>query len=389
MPLAATSNQMYHLNLEPQKKNVFVTQLNDRPEEDDDIRRFPVVQETADQLVESGINTLQKTSLLRKAVEMEVVDKELAEKREEFRIRMEKNKNKEDLLRKRQEKIKERVTKFDKFLKDNDAKRSRALRKYQIEVKDNKMKTKQLQDYLRELEFARKNKEDLVKRLQSHKKFEDYMMQVIDALPENYLEMTGDNMIHSVIQRYEGLSATHQALITKNLRLAEEMEDGNRELEQMKQEREEQRLLINSQMAELQKYQEKLTQRVQRLEQKAGDTTTMHRAQLGELGRITMAIDNLSDACHTRNFPPLNEMSYLFKLTMINQHFHERLRVQKLVQKLKESKQVPVKQEVRKTSPKKHQKTSEPQQQDVRKRGKLATRGFLEQLTTINEKNEI
>lgn len=89
MPVTASaSTHQYHLDLQQQKENVFVTQLNERTE-DDNIRRFPIVKESADKLLQSGINTLQKTSLLRQAVEVEHVDKELAEKREEFRKRME------------------------------------------------------------------------------------------------------------------------------------------------------------------------------------------------------------------------------------------------------------------------------------------------------------
>lgn len=78
----------YHLDIRDLKENIFVTQLNES-DEDSNIRRFPIVKESADGLLKSGINTLQKTSMLRQAVAMEDVDKELAEKRENFGKRME------------------------------------------------------------------------------------------------------------------------------------------------------------------------------------------------------------------------------------------------------------------------------------------------------------
>ncbi|CAK8673787.1 unnamed protein product [Clavelina lepadiformis] len=342
MPLATSNHSgAYQLNLEPQKKNVFVTQLNDRQhDEDDDIRRFAVVKESADQLLQTGINTLQKTSLLRKAIEVEQIDAELAEKRDLFRKRMAANKTKEEALKRKQEKIKERVGKFDRFLKENEAKRTRALRKYQIEVRENKIKAKDLVELKTELERLSEAKNMLMKKLESHKKFETYLMHVIDALPEDYLEMTGENMIQSVIQRHEGLSATYTGLLARNSMMTSEIESGQRELDMMKQERNNQKMVINSQMADLQKYQEQLVQRNRRLEQQAGDTTISHRTLVGELGRISMAIDNLADVCHARHWPPLSGMSYIDKLTMIQQHFREQQRVQKLVQKLRESRPI-------------------------------------------------
>ena len=88
-------------------------------------------------MLRTGINTLQKTSLLRKAVEVGHIDQELAEKREQFRARMANNKRREEDLKRRSEALKERMSKFDKFLKENEAKRTRAMHKYQHEVKEN------------------------------------------------------------------------------------------------------------------------------------------------------------------------------------------------------------------------------------------------------------
>lgn len=85
---ASESSSKYHLELLPQKGNVFVTQLHDR-DDNEDIRKFPIVKESADKLLQSGVNTLQSTSLLRQAVDVEHADRDLAEKREEFKKRME------------------------------------------------------------------------------------------------------------------------------------------------------------------------------------------------------------------------------------------------------------------------------------------------------------
>lgn len=361
---------------------------------DDDIRRFAVVQESADKLLRTGNNTIQKTSLLRKAVEMEQIDEELERKREEFRERMAQNKLKEETLRRRQEKIKERVNKFDRFLKDNDAKRVRALRKYQLEVKENKRRAAELQELKAELERVRDHKEAVLRKLASHRKYEEYMMRVIDALPENYVEMSGENVILSVIQRYEGLSATHAKLIEKNATISGDTERDTKILENMKQEQAKQKLVINSEIAGLQDYLESLTQRIQYLMQEASDSASSHRSMAGELGRITMAIDNLSELCHAPHWPPLAEMSHLDKLCMIGQHFNEQVRVSKLLHKWGETrhsvtssvKPLPkIPEKVRTKEPVSKTPSYSTIDSSVKRRGKLATAGFTEHLKTISE----
>merc|ERR1719440_2088988 len=77
----------------------------------------------------------QSTLLLQKRKEMAEVQQQLDRKKEEFRARMQRCQEKEVDLAARQEDIKEQVRKFDKFLKDNDAKRVRADRKVQEEKK--------------------------------------------------------------------------------------------------------------------------------------------------------------------------------------------------------------------------------------------------------------
>nr|XP_039262269.1 coiled-coil domain-containing protein 42 homolog [Styela clava] len=332
MPItaAASSSSQYHLDLQPQKENVFVTQLNDRSE-NDDIRRFPIVKDSADKLLQSGINTLQSTSLLRQAVDVEHVDRELAEKREEFRQRMEVCKAKEEALKMKQQKIKERVTKFDRFLKENEAKRNRALKKYQQEVKNNKLKSRELSQLNRELETLTKQRESLKRRLVQNKIYESYLMRVIDILPEDYLEMGADSVIQGVIQRHEGLSATNEGLLDRNHSLISSIENGQRELDDLRQETNKLKLVFNSELASLQKVKEKLLQKNKILEQQAANSHENKRRLIGELGQILMGIDNLAQEAHRRHWPAITNMTYTQKLSMVQEFFLERVSVEKSV----------------------------------------------------------
>ena len=303
----------------------------------DDIRRFPVVQESSDYLLQTGVNTLQKTSLLRKAVEVQLVDEELAQKRVEFEERMKSCKAKQNALMKRQEKIQERVRKFGKFLKENEAKRARALQKYQLEIKNNKKRSRELTSLQSEIARLRDAKSALLTKLETYKKFEDFLSQFVDALPEGFLPMSGDNMIENCIQRYEALAATQLGLIERNKERAVEIEEGQRRVELLKQERNKQQLLFNQEITELLHDQESLMERNSRLEQTISEDRTSRRFMASVFGQTLLAIDNLATTCHSRHWPPVIDMSYVDKLSMIKNHVLERIRVLKLIQRYREA----------------------------------------------------
>lgn len=74
-------------------------------EDEDDITAFPVVKETGDKLIETGINTLQRTLLLKKEVEVDRVQAELEAKRYEFKQRMEACAQRQIEIQKKQQRV--------------------------------------------------------------------------------------------------------------------------------------------------------------------------------------------------------------------------------------------------------------------------------------------
>lgn len=320
----------YHFEVLPQKENVFVTQLNDRTDSDN-IRRFEVVKDSADQLLRSGINTLQSTSLLRQAVETEHVDHELEEKRQEFRKRMEKCKEKQEALALRQNQIKERVSKFDRFLKENEAKRVRALEKYQHEHHGNALRSKEILRMNVQLENLKKQRSQLVGRLAKYKIYEKYMTGVADIFPGSYADSSFDSVLGTIIQRHEGLSATNAALLKRNQKILSSIEVGQRQLDDLKHQRIKQKLVSSSELALLQAKKEKLLSRNKFDEQRVGNAHRKKRSVLEKLAQIVMGIDNLAQQSHRRHWPPFHSMSYIQKLSMIQEYLLERAAVQKYI----------------------------------------------------------
>lgn len=148
-------------------------------------------------LLETGVNTLQKTLILKKQAELEEVDKELCRKRQEFKSRMEILTQRKSELKAEQQQVsvdsshpevirrrrpsvggelliqhhylpatssltqnKERRMKFEKFVAENEAKRLQAMKKYEAAQEQNKLKQREI-EHLREELKQRKSRWEL------------------------------------------------------------------------------------------------------------------------------------------------------------------------------------------------------------------------------------
>lgn len=123
------------------------------------------------------MNTLQKTLLLKKKAELEQVDEQLRRKRDEFKSRMEDLAHKRSELKLKQQQVsynlhkhtratlewvcstvlvfffqnKETVMRFERFVANNEAKRSQALKKYNAAQEENISKQSEIEELTEEL----------------------------------------------------------------------------------------------------------------------------------------------------------------------------------------------------------------------------------------------
>lgn len=313
----------YRLELEPQKTNIFVTQLREEDEEEDrDIRKFPIVKETSGKLLETGLNTLQSTLLLKKEVEVEKVQENLDIKRKQFAERMETCRAKEEELKKKQMQIRERVGKFEKFIQENDAKRRRAIQKYQTELKLKEAKKAESDILANELDTLRSKKMALESKLAKYSIYEKYLLRVLDRLPEDYLEMS-DSMLMGVMMRFRTLSSTNQTLVQMLSDKADQLEKEQQQLQDMNLEHTQCLLLKNSKLATLQEQLEDAIQRNAKLDQQLIDRKATFRQQSETLGQIKLAIDNISEKCIRRHATPLDSQDFDGKLKVIEEHIIE------------------------------------------------------------------
>lgn len=145
-----------------------------------------------------------KTNAMRfldKRQEIVDVDKSLNSKRSEFDLFCEKIRERREDLRRKEEKMKEGLLKFDRFIKENDAKRSRGIRKAELQRVAVSQKEKELNDLKKEYNVLLSRREKLHERairatayhlflttvIKKSKKFEDisHLISRFDTLLVN------------------------------------------------------------------------------------------------------------------------------------------------------------------------------------------------------------
>lgn len=319
----------YRLELEPQKQNVFVTQLREDEEDESEVRKFPIVKESASKLLDTGLNTVQSTLLLKKQVEVEKVQEDLDIKRRQFAERMTACKRKEEELKKKQTQIRERVNKFEKFIEENDAKRRRAIQKYQTELKLKNQKNGELDVLTIELEQLKSRNEGLQAKLAKYSVYEKFLMKVLDQLPEDYLE-ANDSMLMGIMMRFRTLSATNQSLVQMLIDTSDQVETEQQKLQDLNQEHTQDLLLMNSELAALQEKLEESMQKKEKIDQFLINSRGIFRQQSEMLGCIRMAIDNIAEKCQRLHTTPVESMDVDSKLKIIQEHIVEHTDIVKL-----------------------------------------------------------
>ncbi|KAG4099096.1 hypothetical protein H8356DRAFT_1290790 [Neocallimastix lanati (nom. inval.)] len=246
-----------------------------------------------------GRQSLQSTLLLQKKNEMNIVQKELDEKRIEFAKRMKDCRGKQEELKLKQKQIRERVTKFEKFLKENDAKRYRANIKIQNERKIKEQKIRELND-LKELKkkilIKSQNIQNLLKKYYI---YEEYLQSVLNILPQNYLDVNEPH-INDVIMRHTTLIETQKDLKDMAVYNQEEIENEQVRYTAERKNKNNMILVYNSQLDSLQKKYDMKKTNCAYLEQHIQEQNRLNKERLRILGEAKLAINNLYERAESR-----------------------------------------------------------------------------------------
>ncbi|KAF4084244.1 hypothetical protein AMELA_G00126430, partial [Ameiurus melas] len=348
LPLLNKNDQRSHLKLENKQKNIFVTQLEDHGlphsrEEGKNVKHIPVITESSDRILKTGINTLQRTLVLKTQVQLDNVNRQLLQKRLEFKDRMQALEQRRAALLEKQEETKERATKFEKFVEENEVKRRRALKKYQLEKKENELREEEKSKLYEELEKLQLRHQQLKERVDKYKIYEEYMMKILDLLPEAYLECDSDSLVMPIIRRHETLSITQQDLLQRLTSLAEELEQGRYNLDSLKLEHSTSRLMSNKELSELRTQWDQIREKNKQLEMTLYIHHDQSVDQIEEIGCLLLAVKNLAQQCHLQHYGPLQEMDSLTMMDMIKEFILETVDTERRALQITDSSSEPIK----------------------------------------------
>ncbi|XP_063098326.1 coiled-coil domain-containing protein 42 isoform X2 [Cavia porcellus] len=182
--------------------------------------------------------------LLEKKKEATIIHQAMEEKKETFKNRMETLKLRWEELSVKEEQLKAHIQKFEQFIQENDQKRIRALKKAN---KERELKRYHLRDLT-------KAKQDMVALRLEHQrlsaKLQDY------AVFNKYLEKVVENSefeeIHEVIGRYKTLVSMHHDLMQSAQEGQEKIERAKARLARYMEEKDDEILQHNNELARLQ-----------------------------------------------------------------------------------------------------------------------------------------
>ncbi|XP_013131745.1 uncharacterized protein CCDC197 [Oreochromis niloticus] len=315
--------------------NIFVTQSQDTRREED-ANHIPVLKVPSSRVLEAGVTTLQKTLVLEKQAELDEVEKRLALKRLDFKACMEALARRRSELEIKLQETKEKVVKFEKFIAENEAKRRRALKSCEASRAQNIFKKQQIKDLTEQLKGFRDRSHVLKERVAKYKIYEDYLIKTRDYLPSNYLDDGSESLVMPIIRRHETLSITHQELLQRLQRMEVEVEEGQRQLQNMKKEHSVKKLMANKELSELQSELETLKEKNKQAEFNLQMEQDLSREKVTEVGRLLMAISNLAEQCYLPEYGPLEKMNALTMMNMVKEYILDKADTERRARRMME-----------------------------------------------------
>nr|XP_025044450.1 cilia- and flagella-associated protein 73 isoform X2 [Pelodiscus sinensis]XP_025044451.1 cilia- and flagella-associated protein 73 isoform X2 [Pelodiscus sinensis] len=195
------------------------------------------------------------TRLLEKRRELAEVERALLVQKEEFQMKMESLQQRRKELQHKEGQLKEAIFKFDKFLKENDSKRSRALHKAKEQREQVAQKNVEALQLRQEVIQLLRERNRLQRCLEAHAVFQSYLQGVLEKT-EQFQET------RALISHARTLAATRAALLQRDQGGREAMEEARAQLQQYLEQSRSKVMQLNNQLAVLQAQREQARAKV-------------------------------------------------------------------------------------------------------------------------------
>lgn len=226
------------------------------------------------------------TQLLEKRREMSEVEQALAAQKEEFQMKMESLQQRREELERKEEQLKESLLKFNKFLKENDLKRSRAVKKACDAREMARQKDRDMERLGEEIAVLEAKKERLQRKVEKNAIFWKYLEKV-SKKSEKLQE------IREMIGRFDTLISTREQLLRKASDNQEKLESQRLELHHFTEDKSTQVLYYNNELAVLQGCLDQACSNAVKWESKWNHIQNTAAKKTLLLGQIKMASLNL------------------------------------------------------------------------------------------------
>uniref|UniRef100_A0A5K3FYG3 DUF4200 domain-containing protein n=1 Tax=Mesocestoides corti TaxID=53468 RepID=A0A5K3FYG3_MESCO len=229
------------------------------------INAMPSIEDTS--FVSKGSKSFGGAGIALSREKLADSDRRLLEKRKQFQTQIAESKKKREDLMSRQENLLYQMMRFDGFIRDNEAKRVRAVSKYLTERRMIEEKTEEGARLRVEFGKAKLAYEQMRNKVEEYKKYEAYLMRVIDLLPPDYIKIA-DNVLGGLIVRYNTLYTTNQSLLSEMNKKSESIREANAQLQSLREEHCSRILTLNSKLADLYGERDRNNEQRQRLMQR-------------------------------------------------------------------------------------------------------------------------
>ncbi|KAI9203153.1 uncharacterized protein BJ171DRAFT_425735 [Polychytrium aggregatum] len=214
------------------------------------------------------------------------VESGLVQQKEEFAMKMESLAQRREELARKENQLKESLMKFDKFLKENDAKRTRALKKSLDERKTKEQKETEILNLKDNFSNLSNKKDRQAHIIEAFMPFQSYL--------ESVLENTDDfGEVKDILARFDTLCATNGELIDRAREAQERTERDRLQFSLSTEEKNNLILNYNNEIAKLQTRLEESQLKSAKWQAEYDSTLNSVSQKTLLVGQIKMAASNL------------------------------------------------------------------------------------------------
>lgn len=229
------------------------------------------------------------TNLRRSVID---VQRELAAKREEYKVRMSRVRDAEEQLARDRVALQETLVQYYKFIQENEIKRARATKKAQTEEAQRKEREEQLRQLNAQMATLELKRDEIHDQLEKLSKYQCFLEEMLSRnVGDEYQEPK------DIVKRWMTLRDNTAVLQKRKTQLEEELLRNKNALNLARQRRSNHSIALQNQLNELQLTFEGLQKSIKLKQDELDRKTKLKSSTTRTVSHISMATRNLYDRC--------------------------------------------------------------------------------------------